>query len=69
MVLLLPDIEGGRYPDCGTKGANPSHRFDVGAKWFTNMLEGMALRYKIEQIDTIPHNEGCTFDLVVKRTN
>lgn len=66
MVLLLPDMQGGRYPMVGQPNGNPSHRTDVGVPYFEDLLATGGYRYSIEQIDTVPH-DSTTFDLVVKR--
>jgi predicted SAM-dependent methyltransferase len=67
MVLLLPDIEGGRYPRAGQPGANPSHHTDVGPAWLLAMLRKSGLAHEIVQIDTVPHDSSCTFDAVIRR--
>ena len=66
MVLLLPDMQGGRYPTVA-QGGNPSHRTDVGVPFMTELLENGDYNYEILQKDTILHNESCTFDFVIKR--
>jgi SAM-dependent methyltransferase len=71
MILLLPDMEGGRYPKCEDRHGNPSHRTNVGAKFFHNMLEKLkadkCINYTIVQIDTIPHHESCSIDIVIRK--
>ena len=71
MILLLPDMENGRYPKCSDPQGNPSHRTDVGAGFMTGMLTALkynnGIKYEIVQIDTIPHNESCTIDIVIKK--
>jgi predicted SAM-dependent methyltransferase len=71
MLLLVPDIQGGRYPKCGEPGANPSHKTDVGKKYFNEMLDRLKkegkIKYKILQQDTIPHNESSSIDFVIER--
>jgi predicted SAM-dependent methyltransferase len=71
MLLLLPDIQGGRYPKCTDPGSNPSHKTDVGKQYIVNMLENLrtekGLKYEILQIDTIPHNESSSIDFVIKK--
>lgn len=48
---------------------NPSHRTNVGKKYITTILTDLKncgkLNYKIDQIDTIPHNESCSFDVAI----
>jgi len=50
---------------------NPSHRTNVGKKFITSMLENLKnsgkINYKIEQIDTIPHNATCSIDVVIRK--
>jgi len=71
MLLLLPDIQGGRYPKSGQPGSNPSHRVDVGKEYMHKMLEDLKIkqniRYEILQEDTIPHTESSSIDFVIKR--
>jgi len=71
MILLLPDMENGRYPKCNDPQGNPSHRTDVGAGYIIGMLDTLKcyfdIKYEIVQIDTIPHNESCTIDIVIKK--
>ena len=38
MLLLLPDIQGGRYPGAGKPGSNPSHKTNVGKAYMHSML-------------------------------
>jgi predicted SAM-dependent methyltransferase len=79
MLLLLPDMEicgcshccgKSRYPMM-QDGGNPSHRTNVGKKYMADMLEDMKqkglLDYKIEQVDTIPHNESSSVDVVIRK--
>lgn len=70
MILLLPDIEGGRYPEVG-KGGNPSHRTNVGKNYLHAMLLAQrakwGISYEIIQEDTIPHDKGCSIDFVIKK--
>jgi len=66
LVLLLPDMQGGRYPKVGEDGGNPSHRTNVGVEYMrsvTAKLFGDAC--EVVQCDTI--REGCTFDFVARR--
>jgi predicted SAM-dependent methyltransferase len=71
MLLLLPDIEAGRYKKCGEAGGNPSHKTDVGKNYIHNMLETMKergqIKYEILQEDTIPHTESSSIDFVIKK--
>lgn len=71
MILLLPDMENGRYPRCDDPQGNPSHRTDVGLGFIKGMLKtlnhSMRILYNIVQADTIPHNESCTVDIVIRK--
>lgn len=67
MILLLPDMEGGRYPKVGDLGGNPSHKTDVGENYIKNMLEELDIKYEVIQCDTLPHNKTCTIDFVIKK--
>lgn len=72
MLLLLPDIEGGRYPKVGAPGGNPSHRTNVGKNYVLNMLtslreKGLIRKYAVLQCDTIPHNESSSIDFVIRK--
>lgn len=71
MLLLLPDMQGGRYKKCGEAGGNPSHRTDMGKQFMHDMLEDMRekgiLKYEILQEDTIPHTESSSIDFVIKK--
>jgi hypothetical protein len=65
IVLLLPDMQGGRYPTVA-EGGNPSHKIDVGVPFIKDIepsLEGLEL----VQVDTIPHERSCTFDVVFRK--
>jgi SAM-dependent methyltransferase len=64
LCLLLPDMEGGRYPKAGDKAGNPSHKTDIGIKYFKELTRSLPLQ--LVQSDTIPH-EWCSFDLVYKK--
>ena len=64
LVILLPDIEGGRYPDIDE--GNPSHRIRVGKKFIQSILPFLT-KLELIQIDTIPHEKSCTIDVVFKR--
>lgn len=71
MLLLLPDMQGGRYPKCSEPKGNPSHRTDVGKEFIGDMLENLReagkLKYEILQQDTIPHSESSSIDFVIKK--
>lgn len=71
MILLLPDMQGGRYPKVGDPLGNPSHKTDVGKEFMNNMLntlkESGHIDYEMLQEDTFPHNETCTIDFVIKK--
>jgi len=71
MILLLPDIEGGRYPKCDNKHGNPSHRTDVGKNYIMDMLIELknknGIDYDVIQSDTIPHDKSCSIDFVIKK--
>jgi predicted SAM-dependent methyltransferase len=79
MLLLLPDMElcecqyckgKSRYPRIG-EGGNPSHRTNVGKKYITDLLTTLHERSQIDseilQCDSIPHNETCSIDFVIKK--
>jgi hypothetical protein len=62
IVLLIPDMQGGRYPTV-EEGGNCSHQVNVGREFFESIeldLKGLTL----DQIDTIPHEESETMDVV-----
>lgn len=62
IVLLIPDMQGGRYPTV-EEGGNCSHQINVGREFFKSIeldLKGLNL----EQIDTIPHDTSETMDVV-----
>ena len=65
MLLLLPDMETGRYPKVGSPNGNPSHRTDVGKKYIVKMLDTLSIDYKMIQADTIPHDLSCSIDFVI----
>ena len=77
MILLLPDMQAGRYPkiderdDKGKLKGNPSHRTNVGREYMESILKKMdeegKIKYKMEQVDTIPHNETCSIDVVIRK--
>lgn len=66
IVLLMPDIEGGRYPKAGEPGSNPSHQIDIGPEYFKEHLLPYIPEMELIQIDTIPHTSE-TFDVVLRR--
>jgi hypothetical protein len=65
IVLLLPDMQGGRHPRF-EEGGNPSHRFNVGVPFIKELMLELP-NYKLAQIDTIPHDMCDTFDVVLRR--
>jgi len=65
IILLLPDMQGGRYPTV-EEGGNPSHRVNVGAPFIKGILS-LLPSLNLVQMDTIPHNEGCTIDVVFRK--
>lgn len=71
MILLLPDMETGRYPKVGDSNGNPSHRTNTGKMFVEGMLDKLQkdgiLRFEILQCDTIPHNESCSIDFVIRK--
>jgi predicted SAM-dependent methyltransferase len=71
MLLLLPDMENGRYPKVGEPNGNPSHRSNVGKNYVLSMLDGFKkrglLNYDMVQCDTIPHNTSSSIDFAIKR--
>ena len=71
MLLLLPDMQGGRYPtveDYKKNGqGNPSHRTNVGKSFMLDMLKTIGFGYEMLQCDTLPHNKTCTIDFVIKK--
>ena len=67
IVLLLPDMENGRYPTV-EEGGNCSHKINVGRKLFESIeldLKGLCL----DQIDTIPHDTSETIDVVFRKVS
>lgn len=69
IVLLIPDMEGCRYPKVDDPSGNPSHRVNVGKSFFEKISKSQQLEniLKIVQIDTIPHEKSCTMDVVFRR--
>lgn len=64
IVLLLPDIEGGRYPEVGD-GGNISHKVKMGLSFMERVVKEIK-DVEIVQIDTIPHTSE-TFDIVIRK--
>ena len=71
MLLLLPDMENGRYPKVGQPNGNPSHKTDVGKNYIIGMLNGFQsrelIKYELLQCDTIPHNVSSSIDFAIKK--
>jgi|GEM_PF-2695713 len=67
IVLLLPDMQAGRYPTV-EEGGNPSHCVNVGVQ-FINSIVSKLKGLELVQMDTIPHEVGCTIDVVFKKRN
>lgn len=67
IILLLPDMLGGRYPTV-EEGGNPSHKVNMGVAFFNSILGDLwANDLNIVQMDTIPHESGCSFDVVLRK--
>jgi len=66
LVLLLPDMEGGRYPKVGDKEGNPSHKVNIGIDFMKKLCKDSFYDVEIVQCDTIPHNY-FTLDFVIKK--
>ena len=67
MILLLPDMETGRYPKVGEPKGNPSHRTNVGKDFIADMMKDLGYEYDLVQCDTLKHNETCTVDIVLRK--
>jgi len=80
MILLLPDMADcncqhckgkSRYPKVGSPNGNPSHKTNITKEFINKMLQGLLernkIKYEILQEDTIPHNESCSIDFVIKK--
>jgi predicted SAM-dependent methyltransferase len=82
MLLLLPDMEKCECEFCNGKegqvryptvemGGNPSHRTNVGKKYINSLLQSFAekgeIKYKMLQMDTIPHNETSSIDFAIEK--
>jgi len=65
VVILIPDMQGGRYPTVGEEG-NCSHKINVGKPFFEKIVKELP-QFEIVQIDTIPHTVD-TMDVVLRRT-
>ena len=65
LVLLLPDMQGGRYWTV-EEGGNPSHNVDVGRD-FINKIYSQLPDLELVQLDTIPHDKSCTIDVVFRK--
>ena len=67
LVLLLPDMENGRYPRVGEREGNPSHRVNVGPEFMHSLCEKElgTDAYEIVQQNTITW--GDTFDFVLQK--
>lgn len=65
LVLLLPDMQGGRYPTV-EEGGNPSHKVNVGKQFILDIMDELR-NLELVQIDTIPHNRSCTIDVVFRK--
>ena len=65
IVLLLPDMQGGRYPTVEGDG-NPSHQIDVGVEFIGSIIEHLP-HLLLVQIDKIPHDKSCTLDVVFRK--
>jgi SAM-dependent methyltransferase len=66
LVLLLPDMEGGRYAKVGDPDGNPSHKTNVGVNYMKALFEErLPGKYEIVQCDTL--KEGSTFDFVTRK--
>ena len=60
--LKINSIETGE----NLQADNPSHKIDVGVKFIRSILSELR-NLKLVQIDTIPHEHSCTFDVVFKK--
>jgi hypothetical protein len=68
LVLLLPDMQGGRYWTV-EEGGNPSHRVNVGKQFIEEIRMELYDRggIRIVQMDTIPHDKSCSIDFVFEK--
>ena len=73
MLLLLPDMQGGRYPTVEDyqreKKGNPAHKTNVGKEFMLKMLDELGVQYEMVQMDTLEHNKTCSIDFVIKKIN
>lgn len=67
MLLLLPDMENGRYPKVGEPTGNPAHRTNVGNDYIRRLLKDLNFKHEFVQCDTLPHDKTCTIDFVIKK--
>ena len=67
IVILIPDMQGGRYPTV-EDGGNPSHRVNVGVEFINGILSKLK-GPELVQMDTIPHDKSCTLDVVLKKVS
>lgn len=81
MLLLLPSMEicncefckgKSRYVPVGSPNGNPSHRTNTGRQFLEKMLADLKksdriIDYAVEQIDSIPHNESSSVDIVIRK--
>lgn len=80
MILLLPDMADcdcehckgkSRYPKVGEPNGNPAHRTNISKEFMEKMLQGLLERNKVKyemlQADSIPHNESCSIDFVIRK--
>lgn len=66
IVLILPDMENGRYPKVGDPGGNPSHRINIGPDLFMKEIFPNLLDLKLLQLLAIPQSSE-SFDVVLGR--
>jgi hypothetical protein len=64
IVLLLPDVEGGRYPEV-EDGGNISHKVKMGFNFMRNIVKEIP-DLEIVQHSTIPWTSE-TFDMVLRK--
>lgn len=67
MILMLPDMEAGRYPKVEDPKGNPSHRTNVGKKYIIDMLDNLDIEYDMKQCDTLDHKKTCSIDFVIEK--
>jgi hypothetical protein len=65
IVLLLPDMQGGRYPTV-EEGGNCSHQVNVG-KQFIEKIAPELFNLELVQLDTVPHDKSVSIDAVFRR--